>query len=150
MENTLQKQQKVYFIGENLPYEVKAVSKRYAIVTRNFDKKEDDDLLTFEVDRGAYSTKKKALEHFSKKTVYSILDFKESWKAPNNLIFNHYDYSKQEDIYECLDDLEKGDVELSRRKGCVLNIDWKRTINLSEQSPEEAKEWKSMKSKPAE
>ncbi|GAB0156211.1 hypothetical protein CHRYSEOSP005_14750 [Chryseobacterium sp. Alg-005] len=129
--NTLRKNQRVYFIGENLPYEVKAASNRYAIVTRDFDKKEDDDLLAFEVKRGASPSKKEAYNRLKDNPVYSIIDFQENWKAPNNLIFNHYDYSKQKDIDECLKDLESGEVELSKRHGCVLNIDWTKTTIIA-------------------
>lgn len=93
--------QKIYFNGEKQPMKVKALTERFAIVTKPFNPQ--------------------------RTVIYSILDFKEQKKAPNNLVFNIYDYAIQEDIDECMKDLLSGECELSRRNSVDLNIDWERT-----------------------
>ena len=70
-------------------FTVKAINNRYAILTKPFN-----------------------LKHT---VIYTIIDFKERKRNRNNLVFNIYDYSKQEDIDQCLKDLESGEVELSYR-----------------------------------
>lgn len=70
-------------------FTVKALSDRYAILTKPFNPR--------------------------KTVIYTIIDFKTRERNRNNLVFNIYDYAKQEDIDECLKDLENGDVGLSRR-----------------------------------
>lgn len=126
----LKEGQKVFFIGEKLPMELIAKTERYAVVVRSLDKKEDSDILDFEVRRGAYSTKKKAYEEFKNEPVYSLLDFKEGKRAPSNLIFNPYDFFSKEGCVEAVNDLENGTHELSRRNGCDLNIDWERSFSI--------------------
>jgi hypothetical protein len=128
MENKLNLNQNVYFIGERLPYVVKAISERYAVVTRLFDKKEDKDLITHEVKMGGFMTRHEAEKDYEGQVVYSLLDFEESRKAPNNMVFNDYDYKDQVDIDRCLADLVAGKIELSRRNGCDLHIDWGKSI----------------------
>ncbi len=72
---------------EGTPYTIKAINKRFAILTRPF---EDT-------------------------VYYTILD-NETWmRGPNNLVFNMYDYAKDGDIQQCMIDLESGHCELSRR-----------------------------------
>jgi ribosomal 50S subunit-recycling heat shock protein len=101
-EQQLQPGGKIWFIGERQPMTVKAQSQRYAICTAPF---------------------------YREKTVYySILDFMNKWKAPNNLIFNLYDYEDQADIDKSLVDLEAGKYELSKRRGTELKVDWERTL----------------------
>lgn len=117
----------ISFINENLPYKIMAVSPRYAIVTRPFDRKEDDDLLAFEVERGASVSKKVAFEKIKNNVVYSILDFNENVKGPNNLIFSHYDYKSTEDCIKCIADLEEGKIEISHRNRVELVVDWDKT-----------------------
>lgn len=94
--------QKVFFIDEKQGMTVKAINERYAIVTKPFN--------------------------LQKTVIYSILDFDREIKAPNNLVFNNYDYAIQEDINKCMKDLISGEVELSRRNGINLKIDRERTI----------------------
>lgn len=92
---------KVYFDSQKSPMTVKARSERYAILTEPF---------------------------YRQKTVYySIIDFEQQWKAPNNLVFNHYNYEDQNSINECLRDLMLEKIELSIRRGCKLDIDWEKT-----------------------
>jgi hypothetical protein len=119
--------QKVFFTNENLPYNVMAVSERYAVVSRKLDKKEDDDLLQFQVKRGAYSSKQIAFYSLKESPVYSLLDFQTNEKAPHNLVFGIMDYFDEEDCEKCINLLEKGEVKLSRRYVSEISIDWVRT-----------------------
>jgi hypothetical protein len=78
---------KVYFKKEKQGYIIKARNERYLIVVK----------VVFD------------------KAKYSILDIEEGICSTNDLVFNSYDYRKQEDIEECLKDLEKGICRLSKR-----------------------------------
>lgn len=92
---------KVYFLSQTSPMTLKARSQRYLILTEPF---------------------------YRNKTVYySIVDLDNQWKAPNDRIVNPYNYEEQADIDECLHDLILGKVELSKKRGVKLNIDWERT-----------------------
>lgn len=89
---------KIWFAGERQGYTVKACDSRYAICTKPFN---------------------------SLRTVlYTIVDFKEGIRGRNNLIFNIYDYKKQEDIDQCLDDLNNpvDGVQVSHRHHVALLI----------------------------
>lgn len=100
-EDRIEVGDKVYFESQKSPMTVKARSERYAILTEPF---------------------------YRQKTVYySIIDFLNQWKAPNNLVFNIYDYEDQKSIDECLEDLISGKIELSVRRGCKVDIDWEKT-----------------------
>lgn len=145
MQNKLIVGQKIFFMGESLPMEVKAVSNRYAIATRDFDKIEDEGHLDYAVETQAYSNHEEAYEAYKDEVVYTLLDFQENMKAPNDLVFNPYDYRDHTDIDECLADLETGDVFLSRRHGEVLNIDWEKSINSLELELQRAKNLKGKK-----
>ena len=122
--------QKVYFNNENLPYNVMAVSERYAVVSRKLDKKEDKELLEFEVKRGAFNTVENAFNSHKGNPVYSLLDFQENEKAPDNWVFGMIDYFEVEDCKNCIKMLESGEVELSRRNVVELSIDWVRTNGI--------------------
>jgi hypothetical protein len=80
---------KVKISGHKKPWTVKALSERYAILTTPFNPK--------------------------RTVLYTIIDFKYRVRNRNNLVFNIYDYKAQEDIDQCLKDLESGEVELSKR-----------------------------------
>lgn len=121
--------QKIFFKGEGISMELIARTERYAVVVRNLDIEEDYDLIYFEVERGAYYDTKEAFEAIKNQPVYSLLDFKEQKRAPSNLIFNPWDFWSKKDCVECLDELVKGNHELSTRHGADLNIDWNRTKN---------------------
>lgn len=100
-EESLEVNDKVYFLSQKSPMTVKARNERYLILTEPF---------------------------YRQKTVYySIIDLLEQWKAPNNLVLNLYDYENQEDIEECLKDLINGEIELSRRRGCKVDFNWQKT-----------------------
>lgn len=51
------------------------------------------------------------------KALYTIFDFKDTWIAPDNLVFGCYDYLSREDCEKALEALEKGELELSFRHG---------------------------------
>lgn len=87
---------KIYFYEEKRPYIVKAVSDRHIICTKPFNLK--------------------------KTCLYTIIDLLENKRAPNNLVFNIYDYMIKEDIEQCMDDLINGEIGLSIRRGIDLNI----------------------------
>lgn len=121
--------QKVFFKNEILPYQLKSIDDRYAIVVRKIHRRHDAGLMHHEVKMGAFCTFTEAFNHFKDAPVYSILDFKLEKRAPNNLVFSDYDYWKQEDIDKCMIDLHSGEVELSQRNGYDLEINWDKTEN---------------------
>lgn len=87
----------IKFNSEKGQYKVKACNERYAICTKPYN---------------------------PQRTVfYTIIDFKQSIRSTNNLVFNMYDYKIQEDIDACLVDLIAGKIELSRRNQIDLDID---------------------------
>jgi len=87
---------KIKFKSEKQRYTVKAKSDRYIICTKPFNPK--------------------------KTVLYTIIDLYHGIRGPNDLIFNIYDYSEQKDIDECIKDLEKNELEVSRRCMC-LDVD---------------------------
>lgn len=118
---------KVFFNGEKLPYKVMAVSKRYAVVTRPLNRREDASLLHHQVNMGAYCSFTEAFEHNKQSPVYSLIDFEENIKAPDNLVFGIYDYSKESDCKKAIKDLETGELQLSHRNRCELSVDLERS-----------------------
>lgn len=127
--NKLKVNQKVFFIGEKSPMTVMAVSERYAVVSRKLNRREDADLLHFEVERGASQSFTEAYNSLRESPVYSLLDFKEKVKAPDNYVFGVFNYFKKEDCENAIKKLENGEMELSRRNRAALNIDFERTGN---------------------
>lgn len=130
-EKKLKLDQDVYFLGENLPMKVMAISDRYAICSRKLYKKEDDDLLAFEVKRGAVNSKKQAFDKLKDSPVYTILDFYEEIRGSDNYIFSNFDYADAEECSEAIEELESGEMEISSRNRVELNIDWERTEKLN-------------------
>jgi hypothetical protein len=119
---------KVYFTNEKLPYRVMAVSERYAVVSRSLNRREDAELLHHQVRMGAYCTFTESFEHNKQSPVYSLIDFEENIKAPDNLVFGIYDYSKESDCKKVIKDLESGELQLSHRNRCELSVDLERSI----------------------
>lgn len=126
-ENKLIKGKKVFFTNEKLPFNVMAVSERYAVVSRKLNRREDAELLHYQVKMNAYLTFTEAFNANKDNPVYSLLDFKENVKAPHNLIFGDFDYFKTKDCEKAIKWLEKGKMELSHRNRCELSIDWDKT-----------------------
>jgi hypothetical protein len=119
---------KVYFTNEKLPYKVMAVSERYAVVSRPLNIREDAELLHHRVKMGAYRSFTEAFEHNKQSPIYSLIDFKENIKAPDNLVFGIYDYSTEKGCKQVIKDLEKGEVELSHRNRVELSVDMERCL----------------------
>lgn len=101
MKNNLEVGQKIKFKEDKRSYTVKASKGQFAICTYP-----------------AFGS-----------VVYSIVDFDKEVRAPNDYLFNIFDYSKQEGIDECMDRLfwpetDGGRCQLSTRKSCKINIEW--------------------------
>lgn len=122
--HTLKVGQKVYFLDETLPFNVLAVSDRYAVVSRKIDRKEDEGLLEFEVKRRASRNINEAWTANKKYPVYSILDFKEGVRGPDNMIFGDHDYFKPEDCERAIKELEdeNSSMEISHRNRVGIDI----------------------------
>jgi hypothetical protein len=118
----------IYFSNEKLPYKVMAKSKRYAVVVRKLNKREDAALLHHQVEMGAYSSFTEAFKDQNDCPVYSLIDFKENIKAPDNLIFPMINYFDRSECENVIKDLEKGKIELSKRNRVELSVDFARTL----------------------
>jgi len=130
MKNPLKVGQQVFFTNEKLPMTVMATSDRYAVVSRKLHRREDADLLHHKVKMDAYSSFTEAFENCKDLPVYSILDFEENIKGPDNLIFGDFDYSEEKDCVKAIKDLENGRMEITHRNRVDLNIDWAKTKSL--------------------
>ncbi|GAA4879494.1 hypothetical protein GCM10023310_69580 [Paenibacillus vulneris] len=93
---------KVYFKTDKRPYTVKACNELFVICTKPFN-----------------------LQHTC---IYTIIDWKKGKRNRNNMVFNPYDYTKQSDIDECLQDLSDPNhvCEISHRG--AVNIDIVRVL----------------------
>lgn len=87
---------KVYIPYEKRPYKVRARDDRYIICTKPYNLKQT--------------------------VLYFIVDLKEKWRAPDNMIFCR-GYETDEDCKERLAELQRGEIELSERRGLRLDID---------------------------
>ena len=85
---------KVHVPGEKRAYRVKARDDRYIICTKP-----------------CFGT-----------VLYFIVDLKEKWRAPDNMIFC-WGYETSQQCQERLEELQTGKIELSRRRGIPLDID---------------------------
>jgi len=94
---TLKIGDKIKFIPEKQKYTIKEKSDRYLICTKPFNLK--------------------------KTVLYTIVDLKRLVRGTNDRIFNSYDYAVQEDIDECLRDLELEQIEVSHRNCVKLDIE---------------------------
>lgn len=87
---------KVYIPNHKRPFRVKARDDRYIICTKPFNARHT--------------------------VIYFIIDLADKWRAPDNLIFC-LGYETDEDCKERLEQLQSGEIELSRRRGIPLDID---------------------------
>lgn len=87
---------RVYVPYEKKPYRVRCRDDRYIICTKPFNPRHT--------------------------VTYFIVDLFEKWRAPDNMIFCS-GYETDEDCSERLNELENGEIELSRRRGIRLDID---------------------------
>lgn len=60
--------------------------------------------------------------NFRRTVMYTIIDFQMEIRGTNDLVFNMYDYKKDEDISKCMEDLQLGKIEISHRNRCGINI----------------------------
>lgn len=118
----LKQDQQLYFVGEKAPFKIAAINDNYAIATRKLHKRHDAELLRHQVEMGGYFTFTEAYDHQKDNMVYSILDFKNNKRGTHNLVFNPYDFEDIDSMDKLLNDLEFGEVELSRRNFCELQI----------------------------
>lgn len=119
----LRVENQVYFVGEKLPMKVMAMGERFVVCVRPLNKREDKDLLKFEVERGSYFNLSEAYKALKNDKVYSCLDLVSQRRAPHNQIFNPYDFSDRKDCDQLLKDLESGETELSGRNYTNLLFD---------------------------
>ena len=122
MGNNLKKGQEVIFANDPLPFKVMAVSERYAVVSRKLHRRQDAGLLHHQVEMNAYCSFTEAFNAQKNNPVYSILDFKQGVRAPDNLIFGSYDYFDEKSCQKAIKALEKGEIELSRRNYTTIEI----------------------------
>ncbi|WPV66305.1 hypothetical protein [Chitinophaga sp. LS1] len=96
--NSAEPGDKIIFAPWKRAYTIKARNERFIICTQPFN--------------------------FHHTVFYTIIDMERGVMGPNNLVFNMYDYAKQEDIDQCLLDLINPEetVEVSYRKSVALDI----------------------------
>ncbi len=87
---------KVHVPNEKRPYTVRARDERYIICTKPFNP-----------------------EHT---VLYFIVDLVDKWRAPDDCVFCS-GYETDEDCNERLQELQSGEIGLSRRRGLPLDID---------------------------
>jgi hypothetical protein len=89
----------IKFAGEKQKYTIKAKDNRYLICTKPFNPK--------------------------KTVLYTIIDLERFVRGTNDRVFNPYDYSIQEDIDQCLVDLQlnKNGIEVSWRNCVGLDVE---------------------------
>ncbi len=111
----MKKGDKVCFHGENLFFTVMAQSKRFAILSRKLDKKEDEDILQDLAELMYYANLDVAFEKNKDEPIYTIIDFKEGVRGPDNLSLRATDYFSEDDCAEALKSLHSGELGISRR-----------------------------------
>ena len=87
---------KVYIPDQKRPFRVRARDDRYIICTKPFNPQHT--------------------------VIYFIVDLVNKWRAPDNMIFCS-GYGTDEQCQERLQELQSGQIELSRRRGIPLDID---------------------------
>ena len=108
---------------QGVKYTVRSVSDNYVIATRMFSKKYDKNIIDYHVEMSAFfSNRKEAFEYFKDEYVYTIIDIHNKKRGSHNLVFNVYDFSDDSSIESLMSDLEKNEVELSRRNMVDLEI----------------------------
>jgi hypothetical protein len=92
---TLQPGNRVFFKNEKRPYKVMATDSRFAILTKPFNLK--------------------------KTYLYTILDFKLGIRGSDNYRCK-FDYQKESECLEAINELHSGKLEISRRNTVQLDI----------------------------
>lgn len=85
---------KVYIPSEKRPYKVRARDDRYIICTKP-----------------CFGT-----------VLYFIVDLEYKWRGPDNMLFCS-GYETDDDCKERLEELQRGTIEVSARRGIALDID---------------------------
>lgn len=119
---------KVFFEREKLPYEVMAVSDRYAVCVRRLNRNEDAKLLHDMVNVGAYMSFTQAYKDNKDCPVYTIVDFEENVKAPDDLIFPILNYFEKSECEKAIQMLNTRQIGLSKRNKVELCVDWGRSL----------------------
>jgi hypothetical protein len=127
-ETRLYQGQSIYFIGEKLPMIINAIGKNYAVCTRELNKRQDADLLKYQVEVGAYMSFTEAYNDLKDDIVYTCLDIANNTKGPHNMFSYDCDFRNQSDMYRLVTDLELGEIEISRRNSAYFKLDYEKTF----------------------
>ena len=127
----LSKGMKVFFIGEKLPMEVKAVNENFAICTRKLNRRQDASLLHHQVEMSAYLSFTQAYNDQKEEMIYTIIDLKKNIRGSHNLIMGGCDFKDEKEMQDFLLELEGGEVEISYRNRCNYNLDFERTLKIN-------------------
>lgn len=87
---------KVYIPDQKRPYKVRVRDERYIICTKPYNPQHT--------------------------VLYFIIDLEDKWRGPDNMIFCS-GYETDEDCQERLQELQNGEIEVSRRRGIPLDIE---------------------------
>lgn len=90
---------KIKFESERLRYTVIGITPRYAVCIKPFNLK--------------------------KTYLYTIVDFRYKMRGPDSFLFGLYNHKDPADLQKCLEDLDSGDCELSRKHSIKLDIETK-------------------------
>lgn len=115
--------QKIHFKNEKSPMNILAKSERFLVCSRKLNRRQDADLLKFEVTRENYMTFSEAYNSLKDSPVYTVVDLQENIKGGINLIFDPYDYFDKESCEKLIEDLEKGITEISHRTRIAINVE---------------------------
>lgn len=88
---------KIKFESEKQRYTVKRLNKNFAICVKPFNP--------------------------LKTCLYTIIDFKKNIRGRHDLIFNVFNFKNEEDLDYLFEQLNKGDIEVSRRNNIPLDIE---------------------------
>lgn len=114
----------IFFVGEKLPYNIMAISERFAVVSRKACKKEDNNLLKHEVKMGSFLNIDEAFEYYKNHPIYSLVNFEKKIKGSSIYFMKDVDYFSKKDCEQVLNELEIGEEEISRRNSVVFEIDF--------------------------
>ncbi|MBT0549155.1 hypothetical protein [Riemerella anatipestifer] len=126
----LQKNQKVYFIGEDLPMKVMAISERYAVCSRRLDKGVDYDFIRNGIERvKMICGSNMRLEYFYS---YTVIDLKENIRTAS--IYERGVYNSEESCERLLSRVILKPNDTFRNDNTVkLLIDDERTFKMSDE-----------------
>jgi len=117
----MQRKDTVFFSEDKLPYKVIAANERYAVLTRKLNKRQDADLLHFEVTRGASRSFMEAYNSLKDDPVYTIVDNEQNIRGTENLIFG-LGFHTEEKCQQAIERLATGETEISHRNRIALSV----------------------------